>query len=143
MNRLSPFSRFLILIVIVGAIFFFLNQLGGGASKEEEKVRSILASQNYTNIQVLGYGWGKCGNGDIYATNFSATAPSGKKITGCVCSGFMKGHTVRFDWSLEAVSNENFTQEFLGFLMRYFLGGIYKSTKTSIDLLCKICIKMR
>lgn len=57
----------------------------------------ILTEQGYTNIDAGGYGWLSCGQDDAFRTNFTATAPNGKRVSGTVCSGWFKGHTVRFD----------------------------------------------
>ena len=59
--------------------------------------RRLLSNQGYTNIQITGYKFFACGEGDWYATGFRATNPVGKIVTGCVCEGVFKNSTIRFD----------------------------------------------
>ena len=60
-----------------------------GASK-------VLRNNGYTNIHIGGYSWFTCGRDDAYSTEFEAVSPSGNKVNGAVCSGLMKGSTIRF-----------------------------------------------
>ena len=57
----------------------------------------VLTEQGYTNIEAGGYGFFSCSEDDAFKTNFKATAPSGKRVEGTVCSGWFKGATIRFD----------------------------------------------
>ena len=57
----------------------------------------VLAQNGYTNIVITGYRWGMGGEDDTYVTGFTATSPTGIAVTGAVCSGWMKGATIRFD----------------------------------------------
>ena len=56
-----------------------------------------LENMGMTDINVGGYAAWSCGRDDIYATKFVARNPQGRIVTGAVCSGWMKGATVRFD----------------------------------------------
>ena len=38
-----------------------------------------------------------CAKDDEFRTGFAATAPNGERVTGVVCSGWMKGATLRLD----------------------------------------------
>lgn len=56
----------------------------------------ILRQNGYTNIQTTGFSAFSCGKDDAFATGFTALAPNGSKVTGVVCSGWLKGGTIRF-----------------------------------------------
>lgn len=66
-----------------------------GCSSENE-ARRVLAGQGYTNINTTGYAFFGCDEKDEFHTGFEATSPSGSRVEGVVCSGFLKGATVRF-----------------------------------------------
>lgn len=62
-----------------------------------DKTVSTLTAAGYTNITTQGYDWWLCGEDDTFHTKFTATGPTGLKVSGAVCSGVFKGNTVRFD----------------------------------------------
>ena len=64
---------------------------------DPEKATSVLSAQGYKDIEVTGYNLFSCGQDDQYHTGFVATSVTGQRVTGTVCSGFLKGTTVRFD----------------------------------------------
>lgn len=66
------------------------------ACTDPDQVHSILSSQGYTEITVTGYEYFGCGQGDFYHTGFTAKSPNGTQVSGVVCSGILKGATVRF-----------------------------------------------
>lgn len=68
----------------------------GGCTRVGNAER-ILTEQGYTNIEAGGYGWLSCSEDDVFKTEFTATSPAGKTVTGTVCSGWFKGGTIRFD----------------------------------------------
>ena len=62
------------------------------------KATAVLQGQGYKDVQITGYNAFACSQDDFYHTGFEATAPSGQRISGTVCSGIMfKGSTIRFD----------------------------------------------
>ncbi len=61
-----------------------------------DKAREVLAAQGFTNIQITGYKVFGCSEDDTFHTGFVAKAPNGTTVSGVVCSGFLKGSTVRF-----------------------------------------------
>lgn len=67
------------------------------ACDDPATARRVLDNQGYTNVQLNGRPWFGCGKDDAFATAFSATSPSGKPVTGVVCSDLFKGATIRFD----------------------------------------------
>ena len=49
------------------------------------------------DVTITGFRVFGCGEEDIYHTGFEATNSNGNRVSGVVCSGFLKGATVRFD----------------------------------------------
>jgi hypothetical protein len=66
------------------------------ACSDPEGARKALLDDGIEPEVVGGYSWFGCGNGDVYSTRFEGTR-YGRKISGVVCSGFSKGHTIRYD----------------------------------------------
>jgi len=64
---------------------------------DEERTRSTLEQAGYSEIRTGGYGWASCGRDDNYATEFTATNPAGRRVSGVVCCGVVKSCTVRFE----------------------------------------------
>ena len=68
-----------------------------GCTKEDDTKR-ILTDQGFTDVQTTGYRPFACGDDYTFRTGFTAKAPVTKKqVTGVVCSGFLKGSSVKFD----------------------------------------------
>ena len=61
------------------------------------KALNALGIQGLTNIELTGYRFFGCDSREYYSTGFKATGVNGKPVTGVVCSGFMKGITIRYD----------------------------------------------
>ena len=59
--------------------------------------RRALLQAGYTHVVTGGYALWSCGEGDMFATTFTAVGPSGIAVSGAVCSGFLKGQTIRLD----------------------------------------------
>jgi hypothetical protein len=57
----------------------------------------VLADNGYTEIQMTGYSLFGCGENDTFSDGFKAKSPNGKLVEGVVCSGMLKGSTIRFD----------------------------------------------
>jgi hypothetical protein len=56
-----------------------------------------LENMGYTNIEIIGWGlFAGCGRDDTFVTKFKALSPNKKNVDGVVCSGWLKGATVRF-----------------------------------------------
>ena len=62
-----------------------------------ERTERVLEQQGYTGVEVTGYAFFDCSEDDTFATAFKATSPSGHPVEGAVCSGLLKGNTVRLD----------------------------------------------
>lgn len=69
---------------------------GGDIYTDPDRSRNTLEAQGFTDIQIGGYKWGACGEDDYYSTEFTATNPTGRRVSGVVCCGHYKGCTIRF-----------------------------------------------
>ena len=57
----------------------------------------ILTQNGYKNITTTGYSFMACDSkSDSFSTGFEATSPAGIRVSGAVCSGWLKGGTIRF-----------------------------------------------
>lgn len=56
-----------------------------------------LESQGYTDVTNTGWEAFCCDEKDGFSTGFAAKDKSGNAVSGCLCSGFMKGVTIRFE----------------------------------------------
>jgi len=63
---------------------------------DPDGARKALLDDGVEPVDVGGYAWFTCGKGDVYATRFKGKR-DGRPIEGAVCSGWFKGHTVRYD----------------------------------------------
>lgn len=66
---------------------------------DEERTHDILEAQGYTDVEVIGYGFGKCAESDSTCTTFRAISQDGKHVVrgavGCGRHGCSKACTVR------------------------------------------------
>ena len=83
----------LFVLTVFGTVIYIVAWPKTNADRATE----VLTAQGYSEIEITGYGWLDCSDDDAYATAFTATAPSGSKVDGTVCSGWFKGNTVRLD----------------------------------------------
>ena len=67
------------------------------ACTRPDAAKDLLTSQGYKDVTTTGYSFFACSQDDSFATGFKATSPTGQHVSGTVCSGLMKGSTVRFD----------------------------------------------
>lgn len=63
---------------------------------DESGARQALQAQGFNNITFTGYNVFGCGQDDTFHTGFTATNANGMVVSGTVCSGVLKGATVRF-----------------------------------------------
>lgn len=80
----------LIAVVVLVAVLVVPRTDPDGATR-------VLEAQGYTQIRMTGYRYGMGGEGDIYSTGFEALGPGGRRVSGAVTSGWMKGYTIRLD----------------------------------------------
>lgn len=60
------------------------------------KAKKQLEAQGYTEIVNTGIDVFCCGENDSFSTGFKAKDKLGNQVSGCVCSGLLKGITIRF-----------------------------------------------
>lgn len=78
--------------VLIGLVVL----LSTGCTSEPEAVRA-LDGAGYTDVRITGWKPLKCDDRDTFSTGFVAVGPTGKNVSGSVCSGFLKGATIRLD----------------------------------------------
>jgi len=66
-----------------------------GCSSSSE-ARRVLEANGYTSIETTGHKFFACSEDDVFSTGFEATSPNGTRVSGAVCSGWLKGATIRF-----------------------------------------------
>jgi hypothetical protein len=59
--------------------------------------RRAVEAMGMSEVQTHGWAVFGCSEDDMFVTRFSATNPKGARVTGVVCSGWLKGSTVRID----------------------------------------------
>lgn len=67
-----------------------------GCSSSNDAIKALKAN-GFNDIQTHGYAFFGCGQGDTFSTKFTAKNHNGQKVTGVVCSDWLKGSTIRFD----------------------------------------------
>ena len=83
--------------------------LMAGCSKAHDKVRSVLEGDGYTQIAVSGFKPFACDEKDTFSNGFVARK-AGRRVTGVVCSGWLKGYTIRIQKS-EALPPDSLTAD--------------------------------
>ncbi len=88
------------------AVIFGLSAalVGGGAymianTDFQGEAQKAVENSGMTNVNVeysLLTTFAKCGQDDLIGFNFSGKNPQGKNVGGYVCTGLMKGSTVRW-----------------------------------------------
>lgn len=57
---------------------------------------NALESAGFKNIQLGSYDIFTCGHDDNFSRKFTATNVNGRKVSGTLCKGFLKGTTIRY-----------------------------------------------
>ena len=78
-------------------VLFMALALCMGGCTDAPEAQKVLKSQGYTQVQTTGYQFFGCGKDDGWHTGFTAVSQNGTRVEGVVCSGFLKGATVRFN----------------------------------------------
>ncbi|MZY06142.1 hypothetical protein GUK58_08770 [Acinetobacter pittii] len=73
-----------------------ITLLLSGCSSSNDAIKALKAN-GFTDIQTHGHAFFNCSKDDTFATKFTAKNKDGQKISGAVCSGWLKGSTIRFD----------------------------------------------
>jgi hypothetical protein len=66
-----------------------------GCTHSPNTAERLLQEEGVSSPTLQGHAWYGCGKGDDYATKFSGVK-NGKKVTGVICGGFLKGNTIRY-----------------------------------------------
>jgi len=71
------------------------------ACTDEKGATRALSGEGFHDIKITGWRLFGCASGrdssDTFKTGFEAVGPTGVRVTGVVCGGWLKGSTVRFD----------------------------------------------
>lgn len=67
------------------------------ACSSPNDANKALKAQGFTAIEAHGRAFFACSEDDTFATKFTATNPKGERVAGTVCSGWLKGATIRYD----------------------------------------------
>jgi len=89
-----PFKR-TVLRNLAGALVGMLALAG---CTDEDGATKALRSAGLRPVHVGGYSFFGCDSkSDTFATEFTAINVNGETVSGVVCSGFLKGKTIRYD----------------------------------------------
>ncbi len=78
-------------------VFVALSYLSISGCTDSDGAKRALIQSGYSDIKITGYNLFSCDEKDFYSTGFKAKGPTGENSEGTVCSGFFKGHTIRFN----------------------------------------------
>jgi hypothetical protein len=76
----------------IALALFVLGLIGCTNAK---KSRAVLEADGVTQIEMTGYSVFGCSENDTFADGFRGVK-GGRRVKGVVCSGWMKGSTVRY-----------------------------------------------
>lgn len=68
-----------------------------GCGVNPQNASRALEAQGLTQVQIGGWSMFGCGQDDTFKSSFTAIGANGQKVKGTVCSGWLKGVTVRYD----------------------------------------------
>ena len=74
-------------------VLLLVALLGSGCTAHKTALRA-LSAEGYSEVKLCGSAWWCCGD-KPFGDCFSAKAPSGEVVNGCVCSGWFGGSSVR------------------------------------------------
>lgn len=77
-------------LMIIAAIIL------SGCSASDTATKA-LEGAGYSEVNITGYKFFGCSEDDTFHTGFIAKGVNGKQVTGVVCSGLLKGATIRTD----------------------------------------------
>lgn len=67
------------------------------ACSDAPTATKALEGAGYSEVTITGPKVFGCSDDDTFRTGFIAKGVNGKQVTGVVCSGFLKGSTIRTD----------------------------------------------
>lgn len=85
---------FFVGLVALAAALLTIAAISVGCTDEKGAYR-VLTADGVTDIQFTGFSPSLCGSDDILSTGFKGYK-NGSPVSGAVCSGLMKGYTIRY-----------------------------------------------
>lgn len=89
-------NRFLLPLLGLGLVTLIL-WLPTQANDVRFRAERQLLEAGYSQVDVSGWNVFACSEDDAFRVGFKALGPTGKPVSGTVCSGFLKGATIRLD----------------------------------------------
>lgn len=86
----SSFLKLLLSVV-------FISLVSCTSDNDFEKGKKQLENQGYTDIVNTGFNAFCCSDKDSFSTGFKCKDKQGNEVKGCICSGVLKGITLRFE----------------------------------------------
>ena len=93
MLKSTKLTRNLAKLMLV-AVFFSI--VSCTSDNDFSKGKKQLENQGYTDIVNTGWNAFCCDRKDNFSTGFKAKDKNGNEVKGCICSGVLKGITIRF-----------------------------------------------
>ena len=81
-------------ILFIGILLITMTSCS--SKNDFEKGKQQLENQGYTSITNTNWKSFCCSEKDNFSTGFEAIDKEGRKVEGCICSGVLKGITIRF-----------------------------------------------
>lgn len=82
----------IMIILIIGTII-----LGSINSNDQtQETITFLEQQGFRQVSITGYDPFSCSRDDISSIGFTAINSNGYKVSGTICSGLLKGKTIRY-----------------------------------------------
>ena len=78
-------------------LFFAILAVGLTGCTAPDNAQRVLSEQGYTSIEITGYRWFSCGDDYTFHTGFKAKTIAGHPVSGTVCSGVLKGSSIKVD----------------------------------------------
>lgn len=69
--------------------------LAVASCSDPETAKRAVQDMGMRDVETQGYAFFGCGEDDTFHTSFTATNSAGRRVSGVVCSGWLKGSTVR------------------------------------------------
>ncbi len=93
MSKLIPIIPTLMGLALIAFILSLPAQVNDARLRSERQ----LLEAGYSQVDVSGWNFLACSEDDVFRIGFTALGPTGKSVSGTVCSGFLKGATIRLD----------------------------------------------
>jgi hypothetical protein len=76
-------------------VFIISVIIASSGCTNPDTATQALLDAGYSDIEITGYSFFGCSEDDTFKTGFIAKSARGKDVKGVVCSGFLKGSTIR------------------------------------------------